>query len=51
MQVSSPSVCTHVENQPPQWRHSRGDLLLKCLSPAYAAEWILVDGLRRGAQL
>ena len=50
-QVCSPIVRTPVHGQPPAWRHTRGDVLLKLLSPAYAVEWILVDGLRPGPQL
>ena len=51
LQVSSPCICTQAHSQPPAWKHSRGDLYLKCLSPAYAVEWILVDGLRPSIQL
>ena len=51
VQVCSPLVRTPVHGQPPAWRHTRGDVLLKLLSPAYAVEWILVDGLRPGPQL
>ena len=51
VQVCSPVIRTPVQGQPPAWRHTRGDLLVKILSPAYAVEWILVDGLRPSPQL